>query len=212
MSSFEEPSSAESLPLPSLDSTIEPSPEPRTPKEGMLHPSEFPIEFEDYGRTSNLSWHEKHNSSKVSLKISSKEWSMQVKHFSKAIQILSPSMTMPCSLKETIMEALHNPIVETNIMSQFLAETLLGNMPLVPTDKLFKSPLGLIFDSCGIARAVPFELHETEVFLDFHIYAIFDFDLLIGYPLEKLFQENLPMGALVKSWEKPLPPLTQLSQ
>jgi hypothetical protein len=131
----------------------------------MLHPLEFPIELEDYGRTSNLSWHENHNSSEVSLKVSSKEWSMEVKHFSKAIQILSPSMTMPCSLKGTIMEALHNPTVRTNIMSQFLAETLLGSMPLVPIDKLFKSPSGLIFESCGIARAVPFEIHKTKVFL-----------------------------------------------
>jgi hypothetical protein len=58
MSSFEEPSSAESLPSPSLDLTIEPSPEPRTPKEGMLHPLEFLIKFEDYGRISNLPWYE----------------------------------------------------------------------------------------------------------------------------------------------------------
>jgi hypothetical protein len=54
MSSFEEPSSSKSLPLPSLDSTIEPSPKPRTSKEGMLHPSEFAIKFNNYGRTSNL--------------------------------------------------------------------------------------------------------------------------------------------------------------
>jgi hypothetical protein len=160
----------------------------------MLHPLEFPIELEDYGRTSNLSWHENHNSSEVSLKVSSKEWSMEVKHFSKAIQILSPSMTMPCSLKGTIMEALHNPTVRTNIMSQFLAETLLGSMPLVPIDKLFKSPSGLIFESCGIARAVPFEIHKTVTHS------------------ESFFKKNLPMGALVKSWEKSLPPLTQLSQ
>jgi hypothetical protein len=59
---------------------------------------------------------------------------------------------------------------------------------------------------------VPIEIHETKVFLDFHIYVILDFDLLIGYPLEKLFKKNLPIGTLVKSWEKPLPPLTQLSQ
>jgi hypothetical protein len=29
--------------------------------------------------------------------------------------------------------------------------------------------------------------HETEVHLDFHIYAILDFDHLIGYPLKKNF-------------------------
>jgi hypothetical protein len=110
------------------------------------------------------------------------------------------------------MEALHNPIVGTNIMSQFLAETLLGNLLLVPFDKLFKSPSGLIFESCGIARAMPIEIHKTEVFLDFHIYAILDFDFLIGYPLKKLFQEKTFHGSLSKKLGKPLLLLTQLSQ
>ena len=51
MSSFEEPSSAESKLVPSLDSTVEPSPEPRTSKKRVIHPSEFAIKFEDYGNT-----------------------------------------------------------------------------------------------------------------------------------------------------------------
>jgi hypothetical protein len=96
----------------------------------------------------------------------------------------------------TILEALHNPTVGTSIMSEFLAKNLLGNMPLVSTNKLFKSPLGLFFECCGIARAVPVEIHKTEVFLDFHIYAILDFDLLIGYLMDKLFQEKPFHGRL----------------
>jgi hypothetical protein len=51
MSSFEEPSLAEAKPISPLDLTHQPSPEPRTPKEGVIHPSEVPIEFEDYGNT-----------------------------------------------------------------------------------------------------------------------------------------------------------------
>jgi hypothetical protein len=70
---------------------------------------------------------------------------------------------------------LHNPTVETNIMSEFLVKTLLGKIPLVSTDKLFKSPSGLIFECCGIARSVPIEIDETEVHLDFHIFAILKF-------------------------------------
>jgi hypothetical protein len=101
-------------------------------------------------------------------------------HF-KAIQILSPSTIMLCSLSRTIVEALHNPMVETNIMSEFPAETLLGNIPLVSTNKLFKSPSKLIFECCGIARAVPIIIDKIEVFIDFHIFAILEFDLLIGY-------------------------------
>ena len=85
---------------------------------------------------------------------------MEVKRSSEAIQILSPSITMPYSLRGTIVEALHNPTVKTNIMSEFLAEALLGKMQLVSTNKLFKSPLGLIFECCGIARAMPVKIDK----------------------------------------------------
>ena len=75
----------------------------------------------------------------------SKKWLMEVKRSSKAIRILSPYTTIPCSFRGTTIEALHNSMVETNIMFKFLAEALLGKMPLVSTNKLFKSPSGLIF-------------------------------------------------------------------
>ena len=114
---------------------------------------------------------------------------------------------MPCSLRGTNIEALHNPTVRTSIMSEFLAKNLLGNKPLIPTNKLFKSPSGLIFEYFGIVRDVPIKINETKVHLDFQIFAILDFELLIGYPFEKLFQEKLPMVALVKNFGKVLPPL-----
>ena len=135
---------------------------------------------------------------------------MEVKRSSEAIQILSPSMTMPCSLRETNIEALHNPTVGTSIMSEFLAINLLGNMPLVSTNKLFKSPLGLFFECCGIASAVPVIIDKIKVFIDFHIYAILEFDILIGYPLENLIQEKPSHGGLMKSWEQLLSPLLSL--
>ena len=106
---------------------------------------------------------------------------------------------MHCSLRGTNIEALHNPTVGTSIMSEFLAKNLLGNMPLILTNKLFKSPSRLIFECCGIVRDVPFEINETKVHLDFHIFAILDFELLIGYPFEKLSKRNLLLGALVKN-------------
>ena len=40
------------------------------------------------------------------------------------------------------------------------------------------------------------KIDKTEVHLDFYIFAILEFDLLIGYPLEKLFQENFSHGNL----------------
>jgi hypothetical protein len=111
----------------------------------------------------------------------SKEWLMKVKRSSETIQILSPSTTIPCSLRGTNLEALHNPTLGTSIMSEFLVKDLLGNMSLVLTNKLFKSPLGLFFECCGIARAMPIKIDEIEVFIDFQMYAILKFDLLIGH-------------------------------
>jgi hypothetical protein len=134
---------------------------------------------------------------------------MEVKCSSKAIYILSPPTTIPCLLRGNVIEALDNPTAETNIMLEFFTETILGNMSLVSTNKLFKSPSGLIFEYCGIARAMPIKIDEIEVHLDFHIYAILDFDLLIGYPSEFFFHKNLLMGALRKKMLLPLATKTQ---
>ena len=71
-------------------------------------------------------------------------------------------------------------------------------MSLIPTNKLFKSPPGLIFECSGIVRNMPMEINETEV----HIFAILDFELLIGYPFEKLFQEKPTHGSLGEEFEK----------
>ena len=111
-------------------------------------------------------------------------------------------MTIPCSFRGTVIETLHNPIVKANIMSKFLAETLLGKMPLVSSNKLFKSPSGHIFECCGIARAGPIKIEKTKIHLDFHILAILDFELLIGYPSEILFQEKSPYGSLNEEFGK----------
>ena len=87
-SSVEESSPVESKPIPPLDSTRQPSPEPRTQKERLIHPLEFSIEFEDYANTLKLSRHEKLTlpSPKVE---PSKEWLMEVRRSSQAIRILT---------------------------------------------------------------------------------------------------------------------------
>ena len=92
--------------------------------------------------------------------------------------------------------------VGTSIKSEFLVKNLLGNMPLVPTNKHFKSPLGLFFKCCGIARDVPITINKNEVHADFHIFAILEFKLLIGHPLDNLFQENPSQGSLNGKLEK----------
>ena len=75
-------------------------------------------------------------------------------------------------------------------------------MPLILTNKLFKSPSELIFECSGIIREVQIVINETEVHLDFHIFAILDFELLIGYRSEILFQEKSSHGSLNEEFGK----------
>jgi hypothetical protein len=75
-------------------------------------------------------------------------------------------------------------------------------MPLVLTNKLFKSPLGLFFKCCGIARAMPVIINKVEDFIDFHMYAILEFDILVGYPLENHIQEKPSQGGLDEKFGK----------
>jgi hypothetical protein len=81
--------------------------------------------------------------------------------------------------------------MDVNIMPQHLAYTPLGYAPLRPSDKLLKScPLGHILKFRGIASVVPLTIDKIKVNLDFHIVDILDFDLLLGYPLEKLLDAS----------------------
>ena len=124
------------------------------------------------------------------------EWLEGMKRSSEAFRISSPSTTISCSIRGTAVEALHGPTAEACIMSEFLAETFVGSMPLDPTDRLFRSPSGLFFECRGIARAVPIKIDKIEVRLDFHVYPIIDFDLLIGSPFENFLQEKSSQGSL----------------
>jgi hypothetical protein len=43
---------------------------------------------------------------------------------------------------------------------------------------------------------MPFIIDKIKTFIDFHIYAILEFDILIGYPLENFIQEKPSHGGL----------------
>jgi len=102
-------------------------------------------------------------------------------------------MTICCSIRGTAVEALHDHTAEACIMSEFLMNTFLGSMPLVPTDKLFRSPSGLFFECRGIVRG------------------IVDFELLIGCPL-CFFVKNHRKGASTMIPGKLLSPLLSLAR
>jgi hypothetical protein len=96
-------------------------------------------------------------------------------------------MIILCSIKGNIIEAHLNPIMEVNIIPWHLAYTLSGNVTLGPSDKLLRScPSGHILECWGVASAVPLTIDKIKINLEFHIFDILNFDLLLGYPLQKL--------------------------
>jgi hypothetical protein len=75
-------------------------------------------------------------------------------------------------------------------MSKSFAHTLLGNMQLTPTTKLLKSLSRQILPSEGIFHLIPIKVDETKVYLSFYVFDIWEFDLLIGHPIERLLHEG----------------------
>jgi len=115
------------------------------------------------------------------------DWSDGEKCFSEAIWISSPSTITPFSIRGTTVGAHINPIMEVNILPRHLAYTLLGNVMLRPFDTLLKScPSGHILKCRGVASVVPLIIDKIEINLDFHIFDILDFDLLLCFSVEKL--------------------------
>jgi len=136
------------------------------------------------------------------------DWSDGEKHFSEAIWISSPSTITPCLIRGTTVEAHINPIMEVNVLPWYLAYTLLGNVMLRPSDTLLKScPSGHILKCRGVASAVLLIIDKIEVNLDFHIFDILDFDLLLGFPLEKLLGSQGSLDVTLRKTLLPLLPL-----
>jgi len=180
----------------SLDSVVELMPGPGTSEEEEIQPPKSYVRFEDepLRNTSNHLRHEEPTKlmclyktlDEISRHTPAMDWSKEAKRASEAIRISPTSATITCSMKGNIVEALHDPVAEICIITECLLDTLVGHKPLTQIDKYFKSLSGQYFECRGIARDVPIIIDKIEVRLDFHIYDILDFDLFLGYPLEKL--------------------------
>ena len=51
-------------------------------------------------------------------------------------------------------------------------------------------------EGIGILHDIPIWYDQTEVALDFHIFEVQGFDILIGHPVEKMFQNISSLGTL----------------
>jgi hypothetical protein len=209
------------------DSTAESSSQSQEPEEEEIHPPEIPFQFEedlfeDYGNTSNYSCEKrpptKVNSNepldKAMLKetvkklttIMSNEWLREGELSSELIHIRCPSSTITCLIGGNLVRALYNPSVGANIMSATFAFDCLGDRPLEPTVKTFRISTNSTTEGLGIISGVPiWHNNSVEVILDFHVFDISYFDILISHPIEKLLDApetgvlNLKIGRITTS-------------
>jgi hypothetical protein len=161
--------------------------------------------FEDFGNTSNYLCTRKpsvpvpsadpieatflrENVRKLAAIVTS-EWSRELELSLKVLRISSPPSTIPCTIRGTTVDILYSPTVGANIISSECAFQLLGDEPLVQTDKTFQTSSRKILDGIGILQNMIVRHEDVEVILDFHIFDVQDIDLMIGHPIEKLLMD-----------------------
>jgi hypothetical protein len=126
----------------------------------------------------------------------SREWTEEAKHSFEEIQIHIPSLTIQCNIRDDMMDVLYNPTVGANIMSVSFATTYIGNEPLVPTNKSLRIAPRINLKGRGILHNMTVHHNDVEMALDFHVFDISDFNIMIGHPLEKLFVDPPKIGDL----------------
>jgi hypothetical protein len=79
-------------------------------------------------------------------------------------------------------------------MSASFALSHLSDNPLLPTSRsLWIGPCSTM-EGIRILHDVPVWYGKTEIAQEFHVFEVQDFDILIGHPVEKLFQNISPLG------------------
>ena len=194
-----------------------PSPEPKDLEEEEILPPEFPFNIEedifyDFGNTTlyplqkrppvpldppgGLDKASLRETIKRVIAIMSNKWVQEGETSSEIIQFHAPSLTIPCSIEGTAVTALYNPTVGVNIISALFASDRLGERRVTPTTKSLRTGPRSTLRGIGIMHEVPVWHRETEIALDFHVFEVQDFDILIGHPIEKLFLDVLNLGEL----------------
>ena len=113
-----------------------------------------------------------------------------------AIQIQTPSYTLPYFIQGTAISVLYSPMVGANIMSASFALNYLSENPLLPTLRSLWVGSHSTIEGIGILHNVLVWYDKAEIALDFHVFKVQDFDVLIGQPVEVLFQIISSSGTL----------------
>uniref|UniRef100_K3YMZ4 Uncharacterized protein n=1 Tax=Setaria italica TaxID=4555 RepID=K3YMZ4_SETIT len=91
---------------------------------------------------------------------------------------------------------LSKPTVSANITYNSFALTFLGDEPFAPTDRTFRSSLGYLLEGFGVLKSVSIGHRDIEAALDFYIFEVQDFDILIGHPIENFLLDASTLGKL----------------
>jgi hypothetical protein len=118
--------------------------------------------------------------------IISNEWLEESEFSSDVIRLDSPSISIHCQIHKDPFEALYNLVLGVNILLASFSHDLLRHMPLTATTNLLRSPLGHIIPSLEILYVLHIQVKYTMVHLNFYIFDIIEFDLLIGQPIKRL--------------------------
>ena len=200
-----------------IELTTETSPEPETTEEEETQPPEFPFNieedvFQNFGNTSMYSREKRPPvprdpvipPDKASLQeaikgvtdVMNSEWVHEGEMLTEAIRLQTPLYTLPYFIQGTTVSAHYSPTIGANIMSASFVLSHLSDRPLLPTSRsLWIGPRSTI-EGIEILHDIPVWYDNSEIALDFHIFEVQDFDVLIGQPIKKLFQIISSSGTL----------------
>jgi len=83
----------------------------------------------------------------------------------------------------------YNPTVGANIMSTPFASAYFSNEPLAPTNKALRIAPQSNLKGLGLLHNITIYHDKVKMVLDFQIFDVQDFDIMIGHPLEIFFTE-----------------------
>ena len=95
-----------------------------------------------------------------------------------------------------MVDVLYNSIVGANLMSASYVSVCFGKEPHAPTCKSLRIAPCSNLKGRGILHNMIVCHGEVVLALDFHVFDIRDFDIMIGHPLEKLFVDPPTSGEL----------------
>jgi len=118
------------------------------------------------------------------------DWLIESEQSPKVIRFNSPSVIIKLQVDSHPFEALYNPVVGVNIVSYIFAKEFLRDIPLIPTNKLLKNCFGRIIPSLGVLSALPIVINDFRILLNFYLFDVWDFYVMIRVAIIKLLQEG----------------------